>query len=55
MQHLQLKTLGYVLFTTIHDLRDEAHYSQLFQCDKYINSLTVTLLIVFTFEKQLVG
>ena len=55
MQHLQLKTLGYVLFTTIHDLGDEAHYSQLFQCAKYINSLTVTLLIVFTFEKQLVG
>ena len=55
MQHLDLKTLVYLLCTTIHDLKGQVHYSQLLQCTKYINSLTVTLLIAFSLEKHLVG
>ena len=53
MQHFDLRTLSYLLCTTIHDLRDNAHYSQLLQCTKYINSLTLTVLIVLSFENIL--
>ena len=52
MQHFDLKTLGYLICTTIHDLRDYIRYSQLFQCTKYINNLTLTALIVLTLEKH---
>ena len=55
MQSFELKTLGYLLCTTIQDLRDYAYYFRLLQYTKYINSLTLSLPKVLTLEKYLVG
>ena len=55
MQSFELETLGYLLCTTIQDLRDYAHYFRLLQYTKYINSLTLSLPKVLTLEKHIVG
>ena len=55
MQNFDLKTLDYLLCTTIQDLRDYAHHFQLLQYTKYINSLTLSLPKVLTLEKHIVG
>ena len=38
MQILDLKTLSCLLCINIHDLRDWAHYSQFFECFKYLKA-----------------
>ena len=44
MQHLNFEPLGYLLCTTIHDLRDYTYCFESLQCTKYINSLTLLSL-----------
>ena len=44
MENLDSKTFSYLLYITINDLRDWAHYSQLLQCISKYFKTGVTLL-----------